>query len=131
VMGPLSLFASLLYPAIVQSFDLLYEPRHRQLSIAMLRSFLHRRGLYSGRHVSHSDRRLGSIHVLAARTARPHGLPAKITSGETRFVDRLQNLDAHEPILAFVVRTKRATDDPLDRTAPRFHETGQRHIAAY
>jgi hypothetical protein len=98
MIGPPSLFASLLYPAIVQSFDLLYEARHRQLSIAMLRSFLLRRGLDSGRHVSHPDRRLGSIDVLAARPARPHSLPSKISRGETRFVDWLQNLDGDEPV---------------------------------
>jgi len=85
----------------------MYEPRLRQLSIAMLRPFLHLRGLDSGRHVSHPDRRLGSIDVPAARPARPHGLPSKISKGETRFVDWLQNFHAREPVLAFVVRTKR------------------------
>jgi hypothetical protein len=130
-MGPPSLFPSLVCTAIVQSFDLLYEPGHRQLSVTMLRSFFHRRGLNSGRHVSNPYGRLGSIDVLAARPAGPHRLPSKISRGEMRFVDRLQNLNANEPVLALVVRTKRATGDPLDRPAPRLDKSLQRQIAAY
>ncbi len=66
----------------------------------------------------HANRRLGAVHMLPSRSARPHGLPTDVLRIEAGLFDRFQDLDSHEPVLALMLRPKRAARDPLHAAPP-------------
>src|SRR4051812_25676236 len=89
----------------------------------MLRSLLRRDGLNARWQMGHPHSRLRAIHVLPSRAASPHRLPTYVPGIKAGFFDRLQDIDPHEPVLAFVLGTKRTPRNPLHRAAPIVRES--------